>query len=183
MGRILGSAAVAATVWLAAFAAPAIADAPSADTDLAAPSAIDFGVMGPYETYRLSFNSIVNNGDTVVPITGLAILGQDAGSFPLVQDGCSGQELATGGTGSCGFIVEFAPESAGSRSAILEVHGESTDPLLQIPLTGSKQALPPLPAFPVGTAPSPSRHCKKKHRKLKHGKCVKKKKKKKRGGG
>jgi hypothetical protein len=95
--------------------------------------------------------TLTNQGSAALSITSVAVTGINASDFTIAAAGTT-CPLA-GGTvvvqGSCTVAVEFAPQAAGSRNAVLSFADNAAGNPQQIALSGSATAAPSLRVSPA----------------------------------
>lgn len=98
-----------------------------------APARIDFGTYtGGSAPVRLT---VTNAGTGIVTLGNLASTGANPYEFTVAADGCSGTDLAAGGT--CTVDLQFAPSYSGAKSSQVEIPTSDTNtPLLTMSLAG-----------------------------------------------
>jgi hypothetical protein len=107
-----------------------------ADADLAiSPSSHDFGNVGVGSTTSWEKFVVESTGTTPVTVSSAALSGADAGEFILYDQECVGDELEPGE--SCEIEVEFEPESAGAKSASLDIGSDAPGSPTSAALTGT----------------------------------------------
>ena len=79
--------------------------------------------------------TLTNVGGADLTVTGTAITGTDAASFPASDDTCAGHVLTTGQ--SCTVGVRFRPLGAGGKEARLRFTDSATDSPQSVALTGT----------------------------------------------
>ncbi|MCI0584257.1 MAG: choice-of-anchor D domain-containing protein, partial [Chloroflexi bacterium] len=99
----------------------------------AAPSPFDFGPVTVGATVLQAF-TVENLGSADLNVTGTQITGANAGDFAIVSGGGA---FVLAPAAQQVIEVEFAPGSAGLKSAALEIASDDPDtPLLAVPLAG-----------------------------------------------
>lgn len=129
-----------------------IADTPktSYDTLDFAPSAVNVAQSLPLDLNNAVTNSTTNLGGGRVAVTGVAIVGANAGDFSLTSDACTSQMLALGGT--CRVTVRFASATTAARTATLRFTLDPEFPTTtpnytrDVALTGVAAGAAPAPA-------------------------------------
>ncbi|MCC6994838.1 MAG: choice-of-anchor D domain-containing protein [Deltaproteobacteria bacterium] len=99
----------------------------------ATPSVVDYGSSITGQSTPTVVR-IANLGALPTGITTAGLSGPDVGQFSLTPDGCTGNTIAAGG--SCDVTVTFAPTSAGSKAAQLNVSA-TPGGVLMIALSGA----------------------------------------------
>ncbi|MBI2571334.1 MAG: VCBS repeat-containing protein [Candidatus Schekmanbacteria bacterium] len=83
------------------------------------PATVDFCLAAVGTTSAAQSVTISNVGATDLAFSSAALDGTGAGDFAIVSDGCSSGRLVPGG--NCAVDIQFAPLSAGAKSATLEL--------------------------------------------------------------
>jgi HYDIN/CFA65/VesB-like, Ig-like domain len=86
-----------------------------------------------------------DGGERTLEMSAIGIVGEAAGDYSLVTDGCSGARLAAGAP--CVLRLRFAPAAPGARRATLRLTGTAANSPLGVPLAGNGVA-PELNAEP-----------------------------------
>ena len=132
------------SVRLAAAASPARAVTPAGPLDFGSQA---LGTLSPSQTV-----TVTSTGSAALVLAPVRIVGQGASEFLIAQDTCSGESLASGQT--CIVKVRFAPESAGARTATLEITDNTGSPGT-VTLGGTGGDPPTGPAGPTGPTGTP----------------------------
>lgn len=138
LGRNVALLSAVAILGVLSGGAPALAETglrPSPVQVGYGPVDIHFG-GSPRQSVQLT-----NSSGSSASIKWVAITGANASSYQVVQDGCTGQTIASPGEpgpNSCTVEVSFTPGAAGAKSAILELYSEagSEAGTLEVPLSG-----------------------------------------------
>lgn len=132
------------------FTVPVSGDTVPVDRLSIAPSPLTFNTT-PLDTLSAAEQVTLTNGTIETSIPSLSVSGSALDDFVIVNDHCSGADLAA--SSSCTFDVRFAPSQGGARTATLAVNGATLGqsyPTLTLNGTGGS-----LPAGPAGqTGPS-----------------------------
>jgi hypothetical protein len=98
------------------------------------PAALTFSSTEPVgEGSPQQFFSVTNIG--VNPVTISAVSSTNATAFPIAQNGCTGNTLATGQ--SCLIVVLFTPASAASLSGYIDVTDNASGSPQKLPVSGT----------------------------------------------
>ncbi len=87
-----------------------------------APGAFDFGAVANGTRSSAQTFVVRNDGETMVEMGSVSIVGANLGQFQVTGDECTGVALGRGG--KCLVRVRFTPTSFGAKEAILRVDGE-----------------------------------------------------------
>jgi len=115
------SAAIVVTGGAEPIMASVVATVLSASRLSVVPNLLQFGTIAVGTTAAKSITVAVEAGCPASQPLALSIGGSGAASFSTINDTCTGQQLAGGGT--CSVDVIFAPTAAGDRAATLTVMG------------------------------------------------------------
>jgi PGF-pre-PGF domain-containing protein len=108
------------------------------------PAAVEFGevTVGGAATDSVA---VSNEGDAPLDLTAVSVTGSDAGAFAVTDSGDG--TVAPGETTT--VEIEFAPESAGAKSAGLEIESNDPDaPSTTVPLSGTGDPVPDIANTP-----------------------------------
>jgi centrosomal CEP192-like protein len=78
--------------------------------------------------------TVVNSGQADLEIYEVAIGGEGADKFKVVQDTCASESIAPGSR--CQITLEFSPPTVGSFLATLELNHNAQDTPTKVPLSG-----------------------------------------------
>ncbi len=111
---------------------------------VAAPSAVDFGLVGVEWGENSASIAVQNSGDADVLVGSATIDGSGAGPLRITNDGCQGQMLSSGA--SCYINLGFDPSDGIAYAATLHVPSDAGE--LTVPLAGQggMQQVTPAPA-------------------------------------
>lgn len=116
------------------------------------PAQLAFGDQATGTVSAAQTVTLKNTGSTALTITGISFTGNDAGSFGIVAAGASQCPL-TGGTvaieASCTVTLDFAPQSAGPKSASLSFTDNAMSNPQSVPVSGG--AIAPVIQISPGT--------------------------------
>lgn len=81
---------------------------------------------------------LMNNGSADLSVSAVSVTGRDAGSFRLFAESCpAGMPLSLQPGTSCSLGVEFVPESAGEKQAVVELlTNDPTRSVITVPVYG-----------------------------------------------
>jgi hypothetical protein len=94
-----------------------------------------------------------NPGAFATPINSLSLTGADAASFHVASSTCAGSIASHA---ACTADVQFAPTTAGAKTAALHVVFDSPRGAVDVPLTGTGTSPPADPPAPTPPAPTPT---------------------------
>ncbi|HLV96143.1 MAG TPA: choice-of-anchor D domain-containing protein [Candidatus Acidoferrales bacterium] len=117
------------------------------------PAALDFGTATVGTTTGAQVVTLTNKGSVALDLTSVSLSGTNASDFSIVATDSSPCPSATGSiaiNASCTVGVQFAPQTAGTKSAALTFVDDASGSPQAVPLTGTAQ--PP----PAGIQISPS---------------------------
>ncbi len=84
---------------------------------------------------------VLNGGEALLHIAGLAIAGPNAADFSLSSPGgCTGNAIAPGSSPACSFEVSFMPRAGGIESAVVTLTDDAPGSPQELELTGSGDA-------------------------------------------
>jgi uncharacterized repeat protein (TIGR01451 family) len=87
------------------------------------------------ETSKAQVVTVRNTGDGVLHVSSLVFSGEDAASFTVTDDTCTGFAVAAGA--KCAVAVAFAPTTIGAADASLRFHDDTLDAPSTIALAGT----------------------------------------------
>ena len=105
------------------------------------PSSLDFGSLTAGTSSAPQTVTVTNPGPIGITVSSLQFVGTGAGAFTTTSDTCTGQTVASGG--SCAVGVSFAPSSAGSYSASLQIDDTAANNPQSVALSGSSSPAVP----------------------------------------
>lgn len=108
---------------------------PSLLTLLDPVSTLEYGPQAMGASGALKMVTLSNSGQAPLVISGVALAGVHPDEFNIVDDDCGGSVLDPDAT--CTIVVEFAPLSAGPKSARLRVTSTAPGSAHEVPLAGS----------------------------------------------
>jgi len=87
---------------------------------------------------------LMNNGSADLSVSAVSVTGRDAGSFRLFAESCpAGMPLTLQPGTSCSLGVEFVPESAGEKQAVVELlTNDPTRSVITVPVNGTSVPQP-----------------------------------------
>ena len=127
-----------------------IGAAPIADV---APAALAFGSVSNGTTSAPQTITVTNDGDAPLTVASIGVTGTNAALFTATPTGCN-VAIAPGAT--CQITVQFAPTTAGLKTATVSITHNSNNvagSVSNVPLTGTGVATPPPPG-PQVTMPT-----------------------------
>ena len=120
-------------------------EAPQADVDV---TQLDFGTVSAQPGAKPV--TVTNNGTAPLTFGTLSIAGDQAASFTLVNDQCSGQTLAVDAT--CTFSIQVTGADPGVQAAEVRLPSNAGDGVQTVPLSVQREQAPaqPVPALGSG---------------------------------
>ena len=120
-------------------------EAPQADVDV---TQLDFGTVSAQPGAEPV--TVTNNGTAPLTFGTLSIAGDQAASFTLVNDQCSGQTLAVDAT--CTFSIQVTGADPGVQAAEVRLPSNAGDGVQTVPLSVQREQAPaqPVPALGSG---------------------------------
>ena len=88
-----------------------------------------------YQTTSQQNITVTNTSQSILSITGLTSGGSNPSDFPVLSDGCSGQQIVASGT--CVVTVGFVPAATGPRSATVTFVDNAPSSPQTVTLTGT----------------------------------------------
>jgi hypothetical protein len=88
-----------------------------------------------YQTTAQQTITVTNTSQSVLVVSSIASGGSNPGDFPILSDGCSGQQIA--GHGTCSVTLAFIPNGTGPRSAALAFTDNAPTSPQMVSLTGN----------------------------------------------
>ena len=107
------------------------------------PSTLDFGGVTTGTTTGAQVVTLTNTGSTALDLTGITTSGANPAEFSIVAAGTAPCLTASGSVAinaSCTVGVEFAPKTAGAKSAVLNFSDNAAGSPQTVALTGTAQA-------------------------------------------
>ena len=119
-----------------------------------APAALAFGSVTTGTTSAPQTITVTNDGDAPLTVASIGVTGTNAASFTATPTGCN-VAIAPGAT--CEITVQFAPATAGPKTATVSIsHNSNNVPgtVSNVSLTGTGVATPPRRPGPQVTMPT-----------------------------
>ncbi len=101
----------------------------------ASPTSINFGTVAVGSSSSPSSVTVSNTGTATLSVSSVSVGGSHPGDFPKSSDGCTGANVAPGG--SCTFNVAFSPTAIGARSATVTINTNGGSPTVALSGTGA----------------------------------------------
>ncbi|MGH9736524.1 MAG: choice-of-anchor D domain-containing protein [Candidatus Acidiferrales bacterium] len=118
----------------------AVAAAPTAAI---LPTTLNFGTLTPGQTSGPQIVTLTNTGNATLDVTGINLTGANASDFAIVGGGNTPCPTGSGSltiSASCGVGVQFAPKTAGAKSATLSFSDDAAGSPQTVSLAGTAQA-------------------------------------------
>ena len=106
------------------------------------PTALDFGSVTTGTTTGIQIVTLTNTGSAALNVTAISLTGANAGDFAIVAAGSTPCPATSGSVAinaSCTIGVQFAPQTAGTKSAALSFADNAASSPQTVALTGTAQ--------------------------------------------
>ncbi len=106
------------------------------------PAALDFGSATTGTTTGVQIATLTNTGSAVLDVTAISLTGTNASDFAIVAAGSTPCPAASGSVAanaSCTIGVQFAPQTAGTKTAVLSFADNAAGSPQAVALTGTAQ--------------------------------------------